>query len=145
MTENFDWSDLEIQLQETRESLDAVEHRLHQVRRELHEKQELQAQQDHIRAQIQEIADVQPRKKNNSRNSKVRRNSHSRQGRSLLNPAQEALHQQLQEISDRLEQIELDLESRLISWSSFNEIFWQIVRFVGIGIIIGIILKSCAG
>lgn len=141
MTENFDWSDLEIQLQETRESLDAVEHRLHQVRRELHEKQELQAQQEHIRAQIQSIADAQPHKRNNSRNSKVRRNSR----RSPLNPIQESLHQQLQEISDRLEQIELDLESRLISWSSFNEIFWQIVRFVGIGIIIGIILKSCAG
>ena len=141
MTENFDWSDLEIQLQETRESLDAVEHRLHQVRRELHEKQELQAQQENIRAQIQSIADAQPHKKNNSRNSKVRRNSR----RSPLNPIQESLHQQLQEISDRLEQIELDLESRLISWSSFNEIFWQIVRFVGIGIIIGIILKSCAG
>jgi multidrug resistance efflux pump len=143
VTENFDWSDLEIQLQETRESLDAVEHRLHQVRREFHEKQELQTQQEHIRAQIQEIADAQPPKKNNSRNSKVRRNSHSR--RSPLNPLQESLHQQLQEISDRLEQIELDLESRLISWSSFNEIFWQIVRFVGIGIIIGVILKSCAG
>lgn len=141
MTENFDWSDLEIQLQETRESLDAVEHRLHQVRRELHEKQELQAQQENIRAQIQSIADAQPHKKNNSRNSKVRRNSRQ----SPSNAIQESLHQQLQEISDRLEQIELDLESRLISWSSFNEIFWQIVRFVGIGIIIGIILKSCAG
>ncbi|MFN5964006.1 MAG: DUF2203 domain-containing protein, partial [Pseudanabaena sp.] len=38
-----------------------------------------------------------------------------------------------------------ELESRLISWSSFQEIFWQVVRFVGIGIIIGVILRSCAG
>ncbi len=142
MTENFDWSDLEIQLQETRESLDAVEHRLHQVRHDSHEKQELQVQQENIRSQIQETADAQPLKKNNSRN---RRNSSSRDGRASLNPIQDSLHQELQEISGRLEQIELELESRLISWSSFNEIFWQIIRFVGIGIIIGVILKSCAG
>jgi len=31
-----------------------------------------------------------------------------------------------------------------LSWSSFREPFWQIVRFVGIGIIIGVILRGCA-
>ena len=64
--------------------------------------------------------------------------------RSPANPQKEALRQQLLELSDRLEQIEGDLESRLLSWSSFREPFWQIVRFGGIGVIIGVILKSCA-
>lgn len=141
MTEISDWSDLEIQLQETRESLEEIEQRLHQVRRDLHEKHDLQAQQEQIRSQIQEVADDRPRKKNNS---KIRRKPNSRNGRSPLNPLQESLYQQLQEISDRLEQIEADLESRLISWSSLRESFWQVIRFVGIGIIIGMILRSCA-
>lgn len=145
VTEISDWSDLEIKLQETRESLEEIEQRLRQVRRDLGEKQELQAQQEQLKAQIQEISSDRLHKKNNSRNSKIRRKPNSSNGRSPSNPLQDSLHKQLQEISDRLEQIEVELESRLISWSSFRETFWQIVRFVGIGIIIGVILRSCAG
>jgi predicted nuclease with TOPRIM domain len=142
VTEISDWSDLETQLQETRESLEEIEQRLHQVRRDLHEKHELQAQQEQIRSQIQEIAGDRPRR---NKNSKIRRKPNSSTGKSPANPLQESLQQQLQQISDRLEQIEADLESRLISWSSLHESFWQIVRFVGIGIIIGVILRGCAG
>ncbi|NMF59786.1 hypothetical protein [Pseudanabaena yagii] len=145
MTEISDWSDLEIQLQETREFLEKIEQRLHQVRRDLREKQELEAQQEQMRSQIQEIADASPRNSSNSRNSKIRRKPKSQNGRSPVHPLQESLHQQLEEINNRLEQIEAELESRLISWSSFREIFWQVVRFVGIGIVIGVILRSCAG
>jgi tetrahydromethanopterin S-methyltransferase subunit G len=145
VTEISDWSDLEIQLQETRESLNKIEHRLHQVRRDLREKQELEAQQEQMRSQIQEIADTHYHSSNNSRNSKIRRKPKSTNGRSQVHPLQESLHQELEEVNNRLEQIEAELESRLISWSSFQEIFWQVVRFVGIGIIIGVILRSCAG
>ncbi len=116
MTEISDWSDLEAQLQETKQLLAEIEQRFEQVQHGLLERQELQNQHEQI-------------SKNSSR---------------MANPQKEELRQQLLELGDRLEQIESDLESRLLSWSSFREPFWQIVRFGGLGIIIGVILKSCA-
>ena len=55
------------------------------------------------------------------------------------------LKQELREIEKELETIELNLESRLFSWASIIEPFWQAVRFGGLGILIGWILKSYAG
>jgi DNA repair exonuclease SbcCD ATPase subunit len=52
------------------------------------------------------------------------------------------LKAELKEIQKRLEDLELILESRLLSWSSFKEPFWQIVRFGGLGIVLGWILHS---
>jgi DNA repair exonuclease SbcCD ATPase subunit len=49
------------------------------------------------------------------------------------------IQQQLREIQQRLQELDLSLESRL-----FNEIefFWQIVRYVGVGIVLGWLLCS---
>lgn len=55
------------------------------------------------------------------------------------------LKTELKQIQQQLEEIELALESQLFSWSGLREIFWQAVRFGGIGVIIGWLLKSCAG
>jgi hypothetical protein len=55
------------------------------------------------------------------------------------------LKAELKQIQEQLETIELNLESRLFSWGSLKEPFWQAVRFGGLGIIIGWILKSYAG
>ena len=55
------------------------------------------------------------------------------------------LKKELQEIEKELETIELNLESRLFSWTSIIKPFWQAVRFGGLGILIGWILKSYAG
>ncbi|MFW6359862.1 MAG: hypothetical protein ACOC0N_11715 [Chroococcales cyanobacterium] len=52
---------------------------------------------------------------------------------------------ELRQIEQQLEHIELNLESRLFSWSGLKDPFWQAVRFGGLGIILGWILKSCAG
>lgn len=54
------------------------------------------------------------------------------------------LKTELRQIHQQLEEIELNLESRLLSWSSFKEPLWQAVRFGGMGVIVGWILKSCA-
>lgn len=54
-----------------------------------------------------------------------------------------SLHQELQQLQQQLEAIELNLESSLFSWGSLKEPFWQAVRFGGLGIIVGWILKSC--
>ncbi|MFH7027776.1 MAG: hypothetical protein ACHBN1_20845 [Heteroscytonema crispum UTEX LB 1556] len=52
---------------------------------------------------------------------------------------------ELKEIQQRLEVLEISLESQLFSWGSLKEPFWQAVRFGGLGVIIGWLLKSCAG
>ncbi|QLE55922.1 hypothetical protein [Nostoc sp. TCL26-01] len=52
---------------------------------------------------------------------------------------------ELRQIKQQLEVLEINLESQLFSWRSFKKPFWQAVRFGGMGVIIGWILKSCAG
>jgi hypothetical protein len=85
--------------------------------------------------QIQDISSDCPHQKNNSKdNSKIRRKPKPNNCESISH--KDELHRQLQEISDRLEQLEADLESRLLSWSSLREPFWQIVRFGGLGVVI---------
>ena len=135
MTETSDWSDLETQLQETKELLGEIEQRFHQVRRDSIEQMDLLEQKQNIQTQIQQT------------NSKIRRRPTPNHSESATHKqaVHNELYKQLQEISDRLEQLEADLESRLLSWSSLREPFWQIVRFGGLGVVIGVILKSCAG
>jgi len=65
-----------------------------------------------------------------------------RQDRSMARSQQ--MKAQLKRIEQELETLEVNLESSLFSWSSLKEPFWMAVRFAGIGIIIGWLLKSCA-
>ena len=139
MTEISDWSDIEAQLQETKGLLEEIEQRFHQVRRDSLKQNELRSQKEQIREQIQDISSDRLA---SNKNQKIRRKPNSRNDRS--SPHKEGLLKQLDVVTEQLEQIEADLESRLLSWSSFREPFWQIVRFVGIGIIIGVILRGCA-
>ncbi len=55
------------------------------------------------------------------------------------------LKQELKQIKAELEALELNLESNLLNWRSLREPFWQAIRFGGLGIVIGWILKSCTG
>jgi septal ring factor EnvC (AmiA/AmiB activator) len=52
---------------------------------------------------------------------------------------------QLQQIQQELDTLELNLESRLFNWRSLSQPFWQAVRFGGLGVILGWVLKSWAG
>ena len=56
------------------------------------------------------------------------------------NPEKEPIKTQLHHIQQELEKLELNLESVLLP-----SLFWQVVRFVGIGIVIGWSLKAIAG
>ena len=47
-------------------------------------------------------------------------------------------------IKQRLEELEVSLESHLLSWRHFQQPFWQAIRFGGLGVIIGWILRGCA-
>lgn len=51
----------------------------------------------------------------------------------------------LADIGHQLEQLEATLESKLFHWTQLKEPFWQVLRFGGLGFILGWILKSCAG
>ncbi|MGK7891236.1 MAG: hypothetical protein AB4042_18055 [Leptolyngbyaceae cyanobacterium] len=52
------------------------------------------------------------------------------------------VEEDLNNLQNKLEEIELTLESQLFSWSSLKEPFWQIVRFGGVGVVLGWLLKS---
>lgn len=52
---------------------------------------------------------------------------------------QESLKTELQLIAEEIEKLELQLESKLLNW---QEPFWQIVRFTGLGVLIGWFLKT---
>lgn len=55
------------------------------------------------------------------------------------------LQVQLKQVRQQIEDLEVALESKLFSWSGLKEVFWQAVRFGGIGTIVGWVLKSLAG
>jgi len=55
------------------------------------------------------------------------------------------LKKELKRLQDELDTVELNLESHLFTWGSLKEPFWQAVRFGGLGIVLGWLLKSCAG
>ncbi len=55
----------------------------------------------------------------------------------LKNNRSSHLKTELREIKQQLEELEITLESRLFSWSGLKEVFWQAVRFGGLGIAIG--------
>ena len=55
------------------------------------------------------------------------------------------LQAELKQIKQQLDILEVNLESSLFSWSTLKEPFWMAVRFGGIGIIMGWLLKSLIG
>ncbi|MGK7925068.1 MAG: hypothetical protein AB4290_07420 [Spirulina sp.] len=57
-------------------------------------------------------------------------------------PKRHPLQQELADIETQIELLELNLESRLFRWRQLKEPFWMAVRFGGLGILIGLFLKS---
>ncbi|MGA7938089.1 MAG: hypothetical protein WCA35_31360 [Kovacikia sp.] len=55
----------------------------------------------------------------------------------LHRTASPELKRELESVQNRLVELELSLESRLFSWGSLKEPFWQIVRFGGLGVVLG--------
>lgn len=52
-----------------------------------------------------------------------------------------ALRKELKQLRQQLDEVEVALESRLFTFKPF----WQAVRFGGLGLLIGWLLKSCTG
>lgn len=102
-------------LSEVEQNLQVLKERYEQVQRDRERQEELKHRREQIRGSLRQNSDRQ------------------------------ALQAELKQIKEQLETIELNLESRLFSWKSVREPFWQAVRFGGLGVVIGWILKSCAG
>lgn len=45
--------------------------------------------------------------------------------------------EELHRLEHRLEDLETALESRLLSWRELQEPFWQILRYMGVGVLLG--------
>jgi chromosome segregation ATPase len=57
----------------------------------------------------------------------------------------EELIAKLKRLQSEIESLDYHLESRLVTWKDFAEPFWLAVRFGGLGIVIGWLLKSYSG
>lgn len=53
--------------------------------------------------------------------------------------------EELAQMQDRVEALKVTLESHLLSWRDMQEPFWQIFRFVGLGLVIGWFLNEWIG
>ncbi len=92
-----------------------------------------------------QLSDLKDRYSQVRRDIRMQGELRAEQGELERQPASEAIRAELKDIEQQLAQIEVAIESQLFSWESFREIFWQIVRFVGLGIVMGWVLKSLVG
>jgi len=67
----------------------------------------------------------------------------AQQHQAELHQQRDQLKMELCRVKAELEALEVDLESQLFSWSSQKEVFWQVIRFVGLGFVLGQILNAC--
>lgn len=110
---NAEALDFERSLQEIEQALDALKVRYAQVKTDQQRQQDLNQRLD----QTQQA---------------LRRDRFSK-----------GLQAELKQIRQQLDEVELALESQLFSWSGLREGFWQAVRFGGIGVVMGWVLKAC--
>ncbi|MCT7983220.1 DUF2203 domain-containing protein [Laspinema sp. A4] len=111
--------EIERQVEETERSLTHLKERIAQVQRDRQRQRELQNRREDIYQEVRQAKTINP---------------------SLI----PELKQELKQIQTTLEAIELNLESELFSFSALREPFWQALRFGGIGIIIGWLLRAWA-
>ena len=50
--------------------------------------------------------------------------------------------EELAQMQDRVEALKVTLESHLLSWREMREPFWQVVRYVGLGLVIGWFMRG---
>jgi uncharacterized alpha-E superfamily protein len=112
------WQEIELQIQETSELLESVNQKFDEAKATDRDRQNLNLQQQAIEHKL-----------------KTKLNLRQRQ----------ELKSQLQTIQTSLEDIDTAIAAQLVTWSSFKEPFWQIVRYSGLGFLLGILVKGCVG
>jgi hypothetical protein len=110
------WQEIESQIQETEALLAEVKQKFEAAKTTDSDRQNLQIRQQELERKLQTKLNLQQRQE---------------------------LKAQLQIIQSQLEDIDTGISAQLITWSSFKEPFWQIVRFSGLGFLLGILVKGC--
>lgn len=105
-----------------------IEHSLQQLEQSL---LRLKARYAQVQLDRQRQAELQQRLSQVQRDAKRRRS--------------QELQSELKALQQQLDEIELALESQLFSWRGLQDVFWQAVRFGGLGVIVGWMLKTWAG
>lgn len=99
----------------------------------------LKQRYDQVKADQQQQQDLQQRLEQTQRSLQ---NASNRSG--LNRSDYRSLKAELKQIQQQLEEVELRLESQLFAWNGLREVFWQAVRFGGLGIVIGWLLRDWA-
>jgi hypothetical protein len=110
------WQEIESQVQEAEALLVEVKQKFEAAKITDSDRQNLQIKQQELERKLQTKLNLQQR---------------------------QDLKAQLQIIQTQLEDIDTAIAAQLITWSSFKEPFWQIVRFSGLGFLLGILVKGC--
>jgi len=112
------WQEIELQIQEAEESLVLVKQKFDEARTTDIDRSDLQIQQQEIEAKLKCKISLRQRQE---------------------------LKAEIATIQTQLEDVDTAIAAQLITWSSFKEPFWQIVRFSGLGFLLGVLVKGCVG
>ncbi|MBD0268408.1 MAG: hypothetical protein ICV77_08950 [Cyanobacteria bacterium Co-bin8] len=52
---------------------------------------------------------------------------------------------EIKALQQQAEDLEMALTSQVFSWQQLKEPFWQAIRFGGLGLVVGWLLRGCAG
>ncbi|NEO71531.1 DUF2203 domain-containing protein [Moorena sp. SIO3H5] len=124
-----DVNEFEEELAQIERTLNTLKKRYTQVEQDQRQQAQLQERREQVRK------DLRKTKRNTTSNNNTKTNN--------TNSNRQALKAELRQIQEKLEVLELNLESQLFSWHSLREPFWHGVRFGGLGLVIGWILRSC--
>lgn len=98
---------------------------------------EVQTSLDQLRQRYDQVVSAQEKR------SELRA-KYNRTQSELRRHRTQQLQEELKTIRKQLDELEIVLESQLFSWSSLKEPFWMAVRFGGVGIVIGWVLRAIA-
>jgi hypothetical protein len=112
------WQEIELEIQATKELLTSVQQKFNKARITDSDRHKLNLQQQEIEIKLKTKLNLKQRQE---------------------------LKAELQTIQTRIDDIDTAIAAQLITWSSFKEPFWQIVRFGGLGFLLGVLVKGCVG
>jgi methylase of polypeptide subunit release factors len=109
------WQEIELEIQELTEALAAINQKFKEAKVMDSDRTDLQAQKQELQKQLKTQLKLIQRQE---------------------------LKTELQTVQTKLEDIDAAIAAQLITWSSFKEPFWQIVRYTGLGFLLGVLVKG---
>ncbi len=124
------WEEIESEIQDAEELLSAIKQKFAEAKQIDTERHQLQDQESELKSKL---------------SAKLPTKSNAKAVNIELWQYHQELKSQLQTVQTQLQEIETSIFSEMITLSIFKEPFWQIVRFSGLGFLLGFFLKSCVG